>query len=72
MLRYCISVNETFSYAINFTVSNTYGKDAVVQIATVFQAICHVDCRGVLLNTTFYTFMEQRFSEPLIAEIHQL
>ena len=53
VLPFCISLKETFSNDINFTVSNKYGKGAVVQIATVFQIICYVVCRGVLRNTTF-------------------
>ena len=44
VLRYCISLKESFSDAITFTVINKYNKGAVVQIATVLQPICYVVC----------------------------
>ena len=42
VLSFSISLKETFSNAITFRVINEYGKGAFVQIATVFQRICHV------------------------------
>ena len=48
VLRFGISLKETFSNAITFTVINKYGKGPAVHIATVFQNICYVVCPRVL------------------------
>ena len=48
-----MSLKETFSKAITFTVINKYGEGAIVQIGTVFQPICYVASQRVLKNTTF-------------------
>ena len=48
VLGFCISLKETFSNAITFTVINKHCKDAVAQIPRVFRAICHVACRRAL------------------------
>ena len=47
VLRFCIDVKENFSSSITFTVTTKYGKDAVVQIARVFERIYHVACQRV-------------------------
>ena len=48
VLRFGISLKETFSNAINLTVINKYGKGAVIQIATVFKPISCVVSQKVL------------------------
>ena len=48
VLRFCISLKETFANTITITVINKYAKGAAVQIATVFQPICYVVCPMVL------------------------
>ena len=53
MLKFCISLRETFSTKIVFTGINKYGKGAVVQIWTVFWPVSHVTCGRVLWNGTF-------------------
>ena len=45
---FCMSLKGTFFDVITFTVINKYGKQATIQIATVFRPICHVVCRRVL------------------------
>ena len=44
VLRFFMSLRETFSNSITFTVISIYGKAAVVQIKTVFLPIYHVPC----------------------------
>ena len=46
--QFCISLKETFSNPITFTVINKYGKGAVVHITTMFQPSCYVVCRRIL------------------------
>ena len=53
VLRFCISLKDTLSNAITFTVINKYGKGAIVHIPTVLEPICYVACQRVLSNTTF-------------------
>ena len=48
VLGFCISLKETFSNAIIFTVINKHGKGVLVQVATVFRPICYVVCRRVI------------------------
>ena len=48
VLGFSISIKDTFSNVISFTVIDTYCKGAVAQIATVFRPICHVVCRSVV------------------------
>ena len=49
-----------------------YGNGAVVQIATVFGPVYHLACQRVFLNGTFQAYIQLRFSESLISEIHLL
>ena len=48
VLRFWISLRGTFSTWIAFTGINKYGKDAVVQISTIFRTIYHVASQRVL------------------------
>ena len=48
VLRVCISLRETLSGSITFTVINKFGKVAVVKISTVFGHVYHVPCQRVL------------------------
>ena len=41
-IQYCVSIKETFSDATTLRVTNKFCKGAAIQIATVFQSICHV------------------------------
>ena len=54
------------------TVIKKYGKGSVLDIGTVFGAVFHVACARVLSNVTFQTFIQSRFSESVISEIHWL
>ena len=47
VLRFYISLGETFSNSISFTIINKYDKGAVAQILTVFWTVYHVACRRV-------------------------
>ena len=53
VLRFFISLKETFSNAITFRVINKYGKGALIRIATVFQLVYHVALRIVLSIRAF-------------------
>ena len=46
-----------FSNSINFNLINQSDKDALIKIEPVFPPVSHVECRGVLSNGTFYTFI---------------
>ena len=48
-----MSLRVIFSNSITFQVINQYGKDAGVNIESVFRPIYHVAYRGVLSNETF-------------------
>ena len=48
-----MSLKETLSNSITFTVINEYGKVAVIEIQTVFWPVYHVAYQEVLLNETF-------------------
>ena len=72
VLRFCILLKEKFPNVITPRVINKYCKGAVVQIGKLFRPICHVVCRRILGNTTFYTLIFPRFSELVIPETHQL
>ena len=50
-LGFCVSLKETSSNAITFTVINKYCKGGVIQIGTVFGPIVRVVCLRVLGNT---------------------
>ena len=52
VLRFCLSLRETFSSLVAFTVINKYGESGVIQISALFDPIYHVACRGILSNTT--------------------
>ena len=49
-----------------------YGNSAVVQIATVFEAVYHVACQRIFWNGTFCTYILPRFPDCVISEINQL
>ena len=53
VVKFCISVRETFSNSISCRVINKHDKGAVLQIATVLGTIYHVACQRVFLNGTF-------------------
>ena len=72
VLRFYISLRETFSHSITFTVINNSGKGAVVQITTMFRLVYHVSSPWFLSNGTFKTFFWPRLSEPAILEIQKL
>ena len=40
-----------------FTVINKYGKDAAIQILTMFEGVYHVAFRRIPWNETFYALM---------------
>ena len=48
VIRFCMSLRETFSSSITFSQINKYGKYRVVQIATVFRPIYRVACHRVV------------------------
>ena len=48
-----ISLRETFSNGIAFTLINRYGKGAVVQISAVFWPVEHVTFPRILSKGTF-------------------
>ena len=52
LLRFCISLRETFSSSIAFTVINKYGQGGVIQISVVFGRVYHVACQTFVLNGT--------------------
>ena len=53
VLRFCISLGETFETWMSFTGINKYGKFVVVLLWTVFWPAYHVTCQRVLWNGTF-------------------
>ena len=57
VLRLCMSLRVTIANSIIFTVINEYGKGAAVEIESVFGAVFHVACRGVVSNRTSKTFI---------------
>ena len=61
VLRFCISLWETFSNSTAFTVINEYGKGVAVQIWTVFGPIYHVACGRVLWNGNFLDIYLTKF-----------
>ena len=48
VLRFCVSLKVNFFNAPTLKVFNKYCKRDAIQIATVFQPICHVVCLKVL------------------------
>ena len=72
VLRFCISLRETFSNSIAFTVINKYGKGAGFQISIVFGPVYHVARPRIFSNRTFYTFILPRLSQSIISEIHRV
>ena len=55
-----------------FTVTNKYGKGAVVPITRVFHSVYHVACGRVVWNGIFQTFISSPFSESAISKINRL
>ena len=53
VLRFYISLGETLSNSIAFTVIKKYGKIAAVQNSAVFGSIYHVACQRILWEGTF-------------------
>ena len=53
VLRFCMSLTETFCKSIVFTVINKYGKGADMQISTMFWRVDHVAFRMIPWNGTF-------------------
>ena len=53
LLSFCISLRETFSSSIAFTVINIYGQGGVIQISVVFGRVYHVACQTFVWNRTF-------------------
>ena len=49
-----------------------YGNSAVLQIATVFEAVYHVACQRIFWNGTFCTYILPRFPDCVNSEINQL
>ena len=43
-----MSLRETLSNAITFTVINEYCKGAALEIESEFRPVYHVSCRGIL------------------------
>ena len=54
--RFYESYVVTFSNATTFTVINEYCKGAVIEIATVFQPICHGPLKHSFLDKYLTTF----------------
>ena len=48
-----MSLRVIFSNSISLTLINQYGKDAGVEIESVFRPFYNVTCRGVLSNGSF-------------------
>ena len=48
-----MSLRETLSNVITFTVINEYAKGAAVEIESEVQPVNHGSCRGILSNATF-------------------
>ena len=48
VLRFCMSLTQTFCKSIAFTVINKYGKGGVLDISTKFEHIYHVAFRRIL------------------------
>ena len=53
ILRFCLSLRETFSNLIALTVISKSGKSGAIQISALFDTIYHVTCQSVLWNATF-------------------
>ena len=53
VLRFYISLRETFPNWIAFTVILKFDKSAFVQISTVFRPVYHVTCQRLLWDGTF-------------------
>ena len=51
-----MSLTDTLSNSITFTLINEYGKGVVVEIESVFRPVYHVACQRVLWNSTVLTF----------------
>ena len=56
--------NRVFSNSLSFTVTNKYGKMALVQISTVFATVYHVACPSVLLTGLFTDASSHVFRNP--------
>ena len=48
VLRFCMSLRETFSTSVSFAEINKYGKGASVQLLIVFRPVYHVRCQKVV------------------------
>ena len=53
VLRFSVSLNETFCKTTDFAMINKYGKRAVLQISTKFGRIYHVAFWRILWKGTF-------------------
>ena len=66
VLRFSISIRETFSNSIAFTVINKYGKGAVVQISTVFRSVYRVACQRASKTGLFRHLSNHVFGRPQV------
>ena len=57
VLRFCISLTETFCQATAVAVINKYGKGTVPQISTKFGHIYHVAFLQIVSNGTLWAFI---------------
>ena len=53
VLRFCISLKETFSNSVTLTVINKNGEGATVHIPTVLRPVYHVALQRILSSGTF-------------------